>query len=87
MHALAAHLRALCDPEVMPSSIVGGVRNSGVEANLLAFPTSGTANCPCKSQRVVVRMIVAERCLRAVEEILPVHERDSPDRIRGRISN
>jgi hypothetical protein len=63
-------------PEVIPSGIVGWVRNTRIKARSNQFPSLFRANSFGQRLDVIVWIGVAKRRFRAAEEILSVHKRD-----------
>jgi hypothetical protein len=62
----------------MPIRVVHFSWHTGVEADLRHLPASAAANGLGESYHIVVWRLVAERLTRLMEEVLPVHKRDSP---------
>ena len=73
---LSSHGRELARPEEMPSGVVAGIGNPGVEAHLGQLPSLAPAHLPGKGPNVVVGFVIAERFASSVKQVLAVHEGD-----------
>lgn len=73
---LSSHGRELAHPEKMPSGIVAGIGNPGVEAHLGQLPSLASAHLPGKGPNVVVGFVIAERFASSVKQVLAVHKSD-----------
>lgn len=62
----------LLGPEAVPESVIGGIRNAGIEPHLLELPAPARADGASERAYVVVRKGVPERRSGTMEEILTV---------------